>query len=131
MDNARAAAAAAAFDSFILPSNCELGDCVGFKKKKQIKATKERKKKIIQGIGIEIVDGDRMLSSQLCAVNSQFAQSRHHSGCVIMQVFIEGIFAGARGHGLANRAQQVALRQKALACFYSISRSLTQQIHTQ
>lgn len=118
-------AATVTFHSFLLPSNCKLVIVQGLKKQKR---TKERKR-IIQGIGIR--QWDDMLSSHLSAVNSHFAHNRHHWGCVIMQVFIEGVFPRARGRELANRAQQVAPRQKALACFYSISRSLTQQIHTQ
>lgn len=40
--------------------------------------------------------------------------------------FIEGVFPDARGHELANSAQQVAPRQKPHSRFYSISRSLAQ-----
>lgn len=71
-----------------------------------------------------------MLSHHLSAVNFHSAWIHHHSGCVIMQLFFYWGCVPPRRE-LANRAQQVAPRQKALACFYSISRSLTQQIHTQ
>lgn len=40
--------------------------------------------------------------------------------------FIEGVFPDARGHELANSAQQVAPRQKPRSRFYPISRSLAQ-----
>lgn len=74
-----------------------------------------------------------MLSHHLSAVNSHFAWFRHHSVCVIMQLLYGGCVPPRRPGAVSSVTQpsRWLLAKRLSLAFYSISRSLTQQIHTQ